>query len=552
VADSAAPEDTTAWEDTTQEAGDSDSPAPEDSLSLDSNEDCDCHETMWCSASGCVLDVCSQGETTCHDLHTLRMCEVDGSDFLTTPCPAEDVCYLGQCLTPICQPGDPPVCDGITLMMCNSLGLEYVPIPCPGGTGCVDGSCQAIEPNVLLIVDTSGSMSLLADTADQYPSDCVGADCPVWDFPNCDDPAKPQTRIARVKVAIQQFLGSEAAQSVRLAMMRFPQTGHDFPVCKSGYYGHQFFLSGDEHLHFLELGWFTTQLHEILCVGFSETPASNLFELAQWIDFKESIESTGQGCEAFFDCDFSLCMSGSCWTHTDPELRGTGPTPLGKSLFYAGEYLRHFVLNEGKACSIDADCQSPHYTCVSGTCRDPFFDCRPTSIILFTDGIETVFETSDDFFNPRVQAKRLHYGLACESAAECLNGADCVEGVCRFQGEDLIIEKQCNAFAMGCESDADCPDFLCGLPELCEGLCQSATVNLVDAEGANHLASAEGNPLPITTHVIDASGWTGANKLIATYGGGQHVPVNLADIDNLALELVGLLDTKLNAAPCAE
>jgi len=435
-------------------------------------------------------------------------------------------------------------------MACNSLGLAWSPLPCPAGAGCVGGICEPIEPNVLLIVDTSTSMSLLAETPDTYPSDCEGASCPPWEYPVCDDSANPMTRIGRAKVAIADFLQSQAAQQVRLALMRFPQSGLEFPDCQRGNYGHLFSMSGDENAPETEPTWFATQLFQTLCTGFSETSASNLEDMARWLDFEEVFVPNGQSCDAFWDCQWEVCDGGQCYSHTNPELRGSGPTPLGKSLFYAGEYLRHMVINEGKACGVDADCRSPHYSCVDGACRDPFFSCRGTSIVLFTDGLETVYEGTDEFFNPLVQAKRLQHGLGCVSSADCLNGAECDVGVCRFEGEDQIDVMQCNAYASSCVTDADCPAFDCGLAEPCEGLCQDVSVSLVEPAGVNTLSTLEGVPVPITVHVIDASGMVGSNQLIATYGGGDYLPVNLSNLGALTGILDDLTEVKPDATVC--
>ncbi|MGB0591830.1 MAG: hypothetical protein ACPGU1_19295 [Myxococcota bacterium] len=523
---------------------------PQDTVASESADVCDCDPGMWCDDGSCASDVCTEGEVSCHDLETRRVCADDGSRFDLVPCPDDLVCQGDQCVPLMCQPSDPPFCDGPTRMTCNSSGLAHVPLPCPGGTGCVDGTCQPIEPNVLLLVDTSTSMSLLADTPDMYPPDCMDASCPVWDFPVCDDPNDPMTRIARVKVSISEFLQSDAAQEVRLALMRFPQTGLELPNCTRGYYAHLFFMSGDNHAPETELDWFTSQLHQTLCTGFSETSESNLEDMARWLDFEETLAPTGQGCSAFWDCEFELCDGGQCWSHTNPELRGTGPTPLGKSLFYAGEYLRHLVLNEGKPCGVDADCNSPHYACVSGACRDPFFSCRETSIILFTDGFETVYESTEEFFNPLVQAKRLHYGLACVSDEDCLSGADCVDGGCRFEGEGGLPQMQCNAYESPCTTDDDCAEFECGKEAPCEGSCQDVTVDLFAPEWSNHLASAEGAPLPITVHVIDASGTVGSNQLLATYGGGEYSSSDLAELSTLTSQLGGLVTAKPGASIC--
>jgi len=518
--------------------------------SADGARGCVCDASMWCNEGECVQDVCPEGESLCQDLSTRSLCAEDGSSVELIPCAEGEVCSGGACVTQVCDPEGEPVCEGVMRMACNSLGLELLPLPCPSGSGCMDGSCVPIEPNMLLIVDTSTSMSLLADKADTYPSECEGVDCPPWEFPLCEDPANPMTRIGRVKRAIDDFLKSESAQEARLALMRFPQTGLDYPNCQRGNYGHLFFMSGDAHQPESDFEWFSTQLFQTLCTGFSESAASNLEEMALWLDFEEIIAPSGQGCGAFWDCQWEHCAGGQCYSHTNHELRGSGPTPLGKSLFYAGEYLRHLVLNEGKACAFDADCRSPHYSCVDGACRDPFFACRETSIVLFTDGFETVYETTDEFFNPLVQAKRLQYGLGCSTSAECLQGAECTSGVCRFEGEEESAMMQCNAYASSCLSDADCPAFDCGLAEPCEGLCQDVSVSFVEPSGVDTLSSVEGTSMPITIHVVDASGTLGSNQRIATYGGGEYFSLELANLSALTAILDALVQAKPEATLC--
>ena len=123
---------------------------------------------------------------------------------------------------------------------------------------------------------------------------------------------------------------------------------------------------------------------------------------------------------------FSAQLSDSCVVTTNAELRAVGATPIGKSLFYASEYLRHFVLVEGQFCEEDADCASSNHSCVDGQCHDEFAYCRENVIVLFSDGAETENVHIDDFFHPRVQAKRLFYGLGCQTDADCLSGAMCL------------------------------------------------------------------------------------------------------------------------------
>jgi hypothetical protein len=308
-------------------------------------------------------------------------------------------------------------------------------------------------------------------------------------------------------------------------------------------------MTGDTQSTQAELSWFTPGLQEIMAVPFSpNTTENDTAALLAWMDFTETIASTGTSCIFGTDCPSGICDNGVCQEHDNPELRGIGATPLGKSLFYAGEYLRHFVLVEGQPCGTDSDCGSPNHTCVEGACHDPYAECRPTSIILFTDGIETVNDNLATFFHPRVQAKRLHFGLGCSSDADCLNEATCVSGICEPPAWLGLPEKQCNSITMACDSNADCPDFNCGKSLPCPGKCETTAIG-VTSPAANHIKDYQGNPLPITIHVVDASGYANGNALIATYGGGEHVSVAFDDLDQLVSQLTTLFDTK-DDSPC--
>ena len=66
----------------------------------DAEEECDCPEAMWCGEMGCELDLCLQGQTTCHDLAATMTCAEDGSGFSIAPCADGEVCYLGLCKAP--------------------------------------------------------------------------------------------------------------------------------------------------------------------------------------------------------------------------------------------------------------------------------------------------------------------------------------------------------------------------------------------------------------------------------------------------------------------
>jgi hypothetical protein len=425
-----------------------------------------------------------------------------------------------------------------------------------------------VPPNILFLVDTSGSMNWMPNGT--APEDCLGANCPIWSMPDCDNGAIPFTRLGKVKEAMRAVLASEGVGDMRLALQRFAQT----PLSESLYdldcYGGYWRPAGDfgleiglmtgdvdpnQHLA-PAFGWFGQHLDEILPVPFPEAGPTDLDALGLWLDDVETVTMTGQSCNQADECNGGPCLrtsglfSYNCAQLQNPELRATGGTPLGKSLFYAGEYLRSFVFVEGKACIIDSDCGSSNHTCVSGACHDPFAECRPTAIIAFTDGQETENVHIDDFFHPRVQAKRLHFGLGCQSDEDCLSGATC-DGTRCVPPAGSIDEAAmiCETGGTPCTGTSDCLD-PCATWTGCQGYCTPAKVNVTDGNGADHIFSHAGAPRPVTVHVVDASGMPGANEYVAGYGGGSHFSVDLADPETLVSTVNEIIGDTKSAGPC--
>ena len=524
----------------------------------------------------CNENVCLADSSTCSDSETVKVCNVDGSAFDEYGCPPDQTCYLGACWAPICEPGEQaPVCDGGKVLKCNSLGIEWVAYPCPAGEACSGGECKPVPANVLFLVDTSGSMNWLPDGT--YAQDCFGADCPNWTMPNCDDGPIPRTRLGKVKEALRAVLESDAISGMRLALQRFAQKPltelYDFffgdlligADCAGGYWlpaGAEEIglMTGDtnpnQHLA-PAFGWFGQNLDEILPVAFPEAGETEVNDLLQWMDDIESVSAGGQSCFDASQCNGGPCLhdGGSagnnvCAQHINPELRAIGGTPLGKSLFYAGEYLRNFVFVEGKACVIDSDCGSSNHTCVNGACHDPFAECRPTVIIAFTDGEETENVHVDDFFHPRVQAKRLHYGLGCQTDDDCLSGATC-DGIRCVPPADAVDESAqvCETGGTPCTSTSDCPD-PCANWTGCQGYCTPAQVNVTDGNGADHLFSHDGTKRRVVVNIVDASGVVGANEYVSAYGGGKHFSVDLTDPETLIATVNEIIGDTKSAGPC--
>lgn len=524
---------------------------------------CECPFQMHCDEDGlCQPDVCLKGTFTCADLQTAKVCAEDGSGFELVPCMTGQVCFGGVCWDPICEPGEIGDCDGGALLTCNSIGTDWVPYPCPAGQACDEGECRPVPPNVVLLIDTSGSMNWMLDGSS--PDSCFGGGCPPWSYPNCDNGAEPLTRLGKVKAALEDVIASPDALKIRFGLQRFAQV--PFPsdgifgwlnpiTCGGGLWDMPDFnislISGDDDSHITTTtGWFGQNVDQIMAFPLTESGETDLAALGAWFDTIETSTATGGGCLSSAECPGGPCVDGTCHTVTNPELRAVGGTPLGKSLFYAGEYLRHYVLVEGKFCEADEDCGSAHHTCVEGSCHDPHGYCRPNIIIVFSDGAETENVHIDDFFHPRVQAKRMHYGLGCQSGADCVGGSTCLAGVCRPPaGEVDEAAMVCETGGMSCTTSLECPD-PCITWSNCQGYCTPTSVDYVEGMGADRLVDLAGKPISATIHVVDASGVAGQNEIIAAYGGGTHISVDLAQPGALLSTVTEILGDTKNSSLC--
>lgn len=493
---------------------------------------CDCPPGFYCGPTGACVEGCEPGSTRCASETTIGVCSDSGDDYDIVDCTDGWICEADRCVPPDCEPDEVVGCQQGMLLVCDDSGASVHTALCPPGEGCFEGVCEPIYPNVLLLVDTSSSMNWTPGGT--QPDEC-GSSCWPWSYPSCDDdPAGPQTRLGRVKEAMRAILAGESASGVRIALQRFPQRIYTAlpPECDGGYWTGNTTLEGDEEYHALARNWLAQRLPQIILEPFPPDGETTIAELSRWFDTEEELVSTGLSCSDNDDCDNTPCLGGECMAFENPELWGMGLTPLGKSLFYAGEYMRHFVLVEGRGCETDADCGSANYECSGGACHDPFHHCRPNVIIAFTDGEETEHFYTDDFFHPRVQAKRLHYGLGCEGDADCGASAACEEGVCRPPA-GVIDETQrvCDANDVPCAADSDCGAFRC----------RPARLDFIDPAGEDHLEDAAGNVISLTVHVVDASNVPDANNLVAAYGGGQHFSVDLDDPEEILATLEELL-----------
>jgi len=357
--------------------------------------------------------------------------------------------------------------------------------------------------------------------------------------------------LAISKGVFSEALAEENVRArVDFAMMRFPQTIRDYHTCRKGHYKGQNEILGDTGAHVAPAsgpGWFRSGMEQTLCVPFPEKEfGDNLDELLSWLDSTESLSSTGVSCNNDAACGYGFCdkdgsgASYKCMTHVDPEIRGSGYTPIGKSLFYAGEYFRQDIFVDGRNCGTDSDCASPGYRCIEGTCEYPIRHCRKNVVLLFSDGTESIHMDPDDFFHPWVQAKRFAYGLGCDGDEDCLGGASCLSGVC------IVPAMAADQFACSNTGNTCSPGASCGQ----EGArCATTSLSNTDSQGANRLEDDNGRPIRLTVHAVDIDVVDVGNEWISTLGGGAHYTVGSGDTDNFLSTLLLVTDIK-QEEPC--
>ncbi len=351
------------------------------------------------------------------------------------------------------------------------------------------------EVAMVLIGALVGGFATSPNTCEQDGSPCLGA------FPACDDPANPLAIFSVAKNVFSEVVATAVGRFSQFALQRFPQreAGSNPASCEQGWYTvlPDYRMTGDDDARAAG-AWFGTNLSQTVVVPF---PVRNTLEndaaLLGWLDFEESLAPSSTGCATSSDCGTGRCgtVDGAkrCFYHRDEELRAVGTTPLGKSLFYAGEYVRTRVRIDGKACANDGQCGSAGYVCREEKCVDPYRHCKEDFIILFTDGEESEFQEETSFFNPVVQAQRLAFGLDCQADGDCRGGATCQDHICL--GKDQV----------------------------------PSDVPRVTGDGFGALAAPDGTPISIRTTVIALDTRTPTNGRVAKAGGGAQVDVTAGD-----------------------
>ena len=427
----------------------------------------------------------------------------------TAPTSAGDAAPTTWLADGACTPGQ-QICLGVQLATCSSVGDGWSLSPCYPGQYCDVDHCVAIENNLIIAFDTSGSMNAMVP----------GSTCAQKGYPDCA-PSKGCSRMDASKTVFLQALKKVDTKFTRLALFRFPQriAQTSGATCAAGYYAGFGTLSGDTtgaQSVTTNSAWYWDSIHEIRCVAYpgnkTEAQLGHL-QIGGWMDGEEALTASGDpcggglsGCVAAAKCGAGACCDGACVKHAKPELRAHGGTPIGKTLFYIGEYLRHRVVVDGLPCVSDAGCANPNYHCEKGLCTDRARSCRATVVVLFTDGGEANDPTN--FFSPRVAAQRLAFGLACGLDSDCVGGASCQGGRCLPPSPTgfhcVATGTPCKTAETNSKSALFCPGLM-GQPGKCLPDLLSLTKAQADAPLNNVLRSPDGRPFGVRVHVVDIS-----------------------------------------------
>ncbi len=491
---------------------------------------------------------------TCDKPVVLGAGQVQGGFFVPDPCPDGTACrasaFDATCEPIVCEAGKTACAAGVETT-CDATGTVETDKPCPSGHACYGDRCQPIRHNVLVVFDTSGSMTNYihhpgsATACQRSGTPCISA------YPACDDPDEPLMLITLAKRVFADTLQATVGGFAQFALQRFPQRTRTAiaPNCWTGWYEYLTTMTDDDDAKDTTASatpWFLTNLSQVLVVPFPpRNTLDNTQQLLKWLDHVETLRPVPERpCTSAASCGGGLCKEHDgkqvCWEHDNPELRPAGNTPLGKSLFYAGEYFRNHVVIDGRPCDKDLDCASSGYVCDDGACRDPYRHCKDNHIVLFTDGAESDHTQETSFFNPAVQAKRLAFGLGCASDADCRGGALCdPSGVCLAKPTPCTKPEHCRG-------GAACVDGAC----LGTGQSVASVPSYVDPDGFQHLSAPDGSPISVKVSVVTlqatqaGSSLITANQRIALSGGGVHLDAHADDPGAMQTKLLGLMGLK--------
>lgn len=492
----------------------------------------------------------------------------------------------------VCSSGDVK-CEGAKLATCGVQEDGWIISNCFPGKTCSDGKCLPVKNNLIVAFDSSGSMNgkvaltcYCGDTACSKdkklcPSflckgapvgKCVQKPCSTLSWPSCD-PALGCSRMDISKMVFSAALDKIDTGTTRMALFRFPQKLKKPGLtasCTSGYYTGASYVSGEispgpKDAQYVDDNspWFWTSLSETMCVEFPPDAAfPSKQKMKKWLDGTEAMTQKGSCpnastiCKPVAGCG-GACCSNVCYEHTDPELRPTGGTPIGKTLFYIGEYLRNRVVIDGKKCTNTADCGNVNYQCKAGVCKDEARSCRDTVVVLFTDGGQS--NNDINFFAPWNQAKRLGMGLACVTDDDCVGGSKCkkleIDGgdkglFCQSEFEASGgVDTFCTKTNKPCLTNADPEkdkELYCGPPGQCVRHPQHLLLGKATDMKNNVLRSPDGKPFGVRLHVVDISAAANLNNSmsVALAGGGKLLGADAADPNTFLESLNSAFDIK--------
>ena len=186
---------------------------------------------------------------------------------------------------------------------------------------------QCAKPRVLFAFDTSGSMAWESCDLGSFPTDvdstveCPGVDvpCNVCGAEGCGNGLADDSRLYKVKQTTTAVVEAFASQ-VQFALARFHQTPAPFS-CKTG-------------------GWQGAPAACVLAPLGSDYNAADIIvdfsddatDLLAWVDFTDNVDGTADP-----SADCALCPD--CADGCDKELRPSGATPLGGSLYSVRQHL---------------------------------------------------------------------------------------------------------------------------------------------------------------------------------------------------------------------
>ncbi|MCP4600637.1 MAG: formylglycine-generating enzyme family protein [Proteobacteria bacterium] len=263
--------------------------------------------------------------------------------------------------------------------------------------GVVKAQQTQIKPRIMIIFDTSGSMTYDIDSTSSVNTYGDGSWDP-WGSRFCC-PGTGNSRMYAAKEAMSQMIF--ATDDIEFGLMKFAQRYHTAPDFRDSLYydENQAVSSSGDYLRFggscvsfyhndcdEDFGKPGTVgyncINEWLCADFPDSQLpDNRGKILMWMDHHEfKYDGTGVADDAPV-ADWSF-------DHTEQELRGVDNTPLGDSLSAARI---HLVGTDGNGGIIGDDTEAGRA-------------CRPYSVILLTDGKETCGSTG----SPITQAGNLY------------------------------------------------------------------------------------------------------------------------------------------------